>query len=152
MTSTPSSSRQAFDSLPEAVRRGILEGDRLAIHAVRVSVVVEEDTVGFAIDTLPRDGRSAEWEQTTQTICRIVKREVDRLPPRTKTLLAALAHIVPGEPILLFRVETWLSMQDNGGSWWEVPAYLSLAAISLPDVVKASEQAKKRILKVVTAI
>ncbi len=116
MTSTPSSSRQAFDSLPEAVRRGILEGDRLAIHAVRVSVVVEEDTVGFAIDTLPRDGRSAEWEQTTQTICRIVKREVDRLPPRTKTLLAALAHIVPGEPILLFRVETWLSMQDGGGT------------------------------------
>jgi hypothetical protein len=59
---------------------------------------------------------------------------------------------LPGEPILLFQVETWLSMKDDGGSWWEVPAYLSLAAISLPAVVKASEQAKKRILKVVTAI
>jgi len=43
-------------------------------------------------------------------------------------------------------------MMDDGGSWWEVPAYLSLAAISLPAVVKASEQAAKRILKVVTAI
>lgn len=34
----------------------------------------------------------------------------------------------------------------------EVPAYLPLAAINLPEVVKASERAKKRILKVVTAI
>lgn len=34
----------------------------------------------------------------------------------------------------------------------EVPAYLPLAAINLPEVVKASERAKKQILKVVTAI
>ena len=70
----------------------------------------------------------------------------------TKRLLATFAYILPGEPILLFQVETWLSMKDDGGSWWEVPAFLSLAGISLPDVVKASERAKKRILKVVTAI
>ncbi|WP_282570276.1 hypothetical protein [Methanoculleus sp. 7T] len=43
-------------------------------------------------------------------------------------------------------------MQDDGGSWWEVPAYLSLAAISLPEVVKASERTKKRVLQVVTRI
>jgi len=149
---TPTLSRQFFETFPPEVARGILEGRPLRIHAAKVSVVREAGTTGFAIDTLPRDGRSAEWEQTTQTICRIVKREVDRLPPRTKTLLAALAHIVPGEPILLFQVETWLSMQDDGGSWWEVPAYLSLAAIALPDVVKASERAKKRILRVVTRL
>jgi len=148
-----SAGRQAFDSLPEAVRRGILEGDALRIHAAKVSVVREAGTTGFAIDTLPRDGRPKEWEKTTQRICRILKREVDRLPAETKRALAAVAHILPaGEPILLFQVETWLSMKDDGGSWWEVPAYLSLAAISLPAVVKASEQAKKRILKVVTAI
>jgi hypothetical protein len=41
---------------------------------------------------------------------------------------------------------------DDGGSWWEVPAYLSPMAIALPDVVKASERAKKRILKEVRKI
>ena len=147
-----SAGRQAFDSLPEAVRRGILEGDALRIHAAKVSVVREAGTTGFAIDTLPVAGRPAEWERTTQKICKILKREVERLPVETKRLLATFAYILPGEPILLFQVETWLSMKDDGGSWWEVPAYLSLAAISLPAVVKASEQAKKRILKVVTAI
>jgi len=150
---TPTLSRQFFETFPPEVARGILEGDRLRIHAAKVSVVREAGTTGFAIDTLPRDGRPAEWEKTTQRICRILKGEVDRLPAETKRALAAVAHILPaGEPILLFQVETWLSMKDDGGSWWEVPAYLSLAAISLPAVVKASEQAKKRILKVVTAI
>jgi len=43
-------------------------------------------------------------------------------------------------------------MQDDGGSWWEVPAYLSLVAISLSDVVRASERAKKKILKEVRKI
>jgi len=43
-------------------------------------------------------------------------------------------------------------MKDDGGSWWEVPAYLPLVAISIPDVVKASERAKKRVLRVVTRI
>ncbi len=144
---TPASSQQFFDTFPPEVARGFLEGDRLRIHAAKVSVVREGKTIGFAIDTLPRDGRPAEWERTTQKIGRILKREVERLPTETKTLLAALAHITPGEPILLFQIETWLSMQDDGGSWWEVPAYLSLAAIALPDAVKASEQAKKKILK-----
>ena len=150
---TPSLSRQFFETFPPEVARAILEGDRLRIHAAKVSLVREAGTTGFAIDTLPAAGRPAEWEKTTQRICRILKDEVERMPWKTKQALAAVAHILPaGEPILLFQVETWLSMKDDGGSWWEVPAFLSLAGISLPDVVKASERAKKRILKVVTAI
>lgn len=35
---TSSAARQAFDSLPEAVRRGILDGDALRLYAVRVPV------------------------------------------------------------------------------------------------------------------
>jgi len=151
MTSTLS--RQFFETFPPEVARGFLAGDRLRIHAAKVSVVREAGTTGFAIDTLPAAGRPVEWERTTQKIGRILKSEVDRLPAETKRALAAVAHILPaGEPILLFQVETWLSMQDDGGSWWEVPAYLSLAAIALPDVVKASERAKKRVLQVVTRI
>lgn len=149
---TPSLSRQFFDAFPGDVARGFLEGDRLRIHAAKVSLVREAGTTGFAIDTLLAGDRPAEWEKTTQRICRILKDEVERMPWKTKQALAAVAHLTPGEPILLFQVETWLSMEDDGGSWWEVPAFLSLAGISLPDVVKASERAKKRILKVVTAI
>ena len=150
---TSAASQQFFETFPPEVARAILEGDRLRIHAAKVSVVREAGTTGFAIDTLPRDGRPAEWEKTTQRICRILKDEVERMPWKTKQALAAVAHILPaGEPILLFQVETWLSMQDDGGSWWEVPAFLSLAGISLPDVVKASERAKKRVLRVVCRI
>ena len=150
---TSAASQQFFETFPPEVARAILEGRPLRIHAAKVSVVRDKTGAAFAIDTLPRDGRPKEWERTTQKICKILKDEVDRLPAETKRALAAVAHILPaGEPILLFQVETWLSMKDGGGSWWEVPAYLSLAAISLPAVVKASEQAKKRILKVVTAI
>lgn len=150
---TPTLSRQFFDTFPPEVARGILEGDRLRVHAAKVSVVRDKTGAAFAIDTLPRDGRPKEWERTTQKICKILKDEVERMPRETKRALAVAAHLLPAdEPILLFQVESWLSMQDDGRSWWEVPAYLSLAAISLPAVVKASEQAKKRILKVVTAI
>ena len=149
---TSAASQQFFETFPPEVARAILEGRPLRIHAAKVSVVREAGTTGFAIDTLPRDGRPKEWERTTHQICKILKREVERLPVETKRLLATFAYILPGEPILLFQVETWLSMKDDGGSWWEVPAFLSLAGISLPDVVKASERAKKRILKVVTAI
>ena len=150
---TPTLSRQFFETFPPEVARGILEGDRLRVHAAKVSVVREAGTTGFAIDTLPVAGRPAEWERTTQKICKILKREVERLPVETKRALAVAAHLLPAdEPILLFQVETWLSMKDDGGSWWEVPAFLSLAGISLPDVVKASERAKKRVLRVVTRI
>ena len=150
---TPTLSRQFFETFPPEVARGILEGDRLRVHAAKVSVVREAGTTGFAIDTLPVAGRPAEWERTTQKICKILKDEVERMPRETKRALAVAAHLLPDdEPLLLFQIETWLSMQDDGGSWWEVPAYLSLMGISLPEVVKASERAKKRILKVVTAI
>ena len=150
---TPTLSRQFFETFPPEVARAILEGRPLRIHAAKVSVVRDKTGAAFAIDTLPAVGRPAEWEKTTQRICRILKGEVDRLPAETKRALAAVAHILPaGEPILLFQVETWLSMKDDGGSWWEVPAYLSLVAISLSDVVKASERAKKRVLRVVTRI
>jgi hypothetical protein len=150
---TPSLSEQFYSTFHPEVARGFLEGDRLRIHAAKVSVVREGNTVGFAIDTLNRDGRPAEWERTTQKIGRILKSEVERMPRETKQALIAVAHILPDdEPLLLFQIETWLSMQDGGGSWWEVPAYLSLAAISLPDVVKAAERAKKRVLRVVCRI
>ncbi|WP_461369649.1 hypothetical protein [Candidatus Darwinibacter acetoxidans] len=150
---TPTLSRQFFETFPPEVARAILEGRPLRIHAAKVSVVRDKTGAAFAIDTLPRDGRPKEWERTTQKICKILKDEVDRLPVETKRALAAVAHILPaGEPILLFQVETWLSMKDDGGSWWEVPAYLPLVAISIPDVVKASERAKKRVLRVVTRI
>jgi len=149
---TPSAAKQFFETFPPEVARGLLAGDRLRIHAAKVSVVREGADHGFAIDTLNRDGRPAEWERTTRTICKILKDEVERMPRKTKQALIAAAHLLPDEPILLFQVESWLSMQDDGGSWWEVPAYLSLAAISLPDVVRASERAKKRILRVVTRL
>jgi len=149
---TSAASQQFFETFPPEVARCILEGDRLRVHAAKVSVVRDKTGAAFAIDTLPRDGRPKEWERTTQKICKILKREVERLPVETKRLLATFAYILPGEPILLFQVESWLSMKDDGGSWWEVPAYLSLAAISLPDVVKAAERAKKRVLRVVCRI
>ena len=145
---TSAASQQFFDTFPPEVAQGLLEGDRLRVHAAKVSVVREAGTTGFAIDTLPRDGRPKEWERTTQKICKILKSEVERLPVETKRALAAAAHLLPAdEPILLFQVDTWLSMQDDGGSWWEVPAYLSLGAMILPNVVKASERAKKRVLR-----
>ena len=150
---TPTLSRQFFETFPPDVARAILEGDRLRIHAAKVSVVREAGTTGFAIDTLPAAGRPAEWEKTTQKIGRILKSEVERMPRETKQALIVVAHLLPDdEPLLLFQIETWLSMQDDGGSWWEVPAYLSLMGISLPEVVKASERAKKRVLRVVTRI
>ena len=150
---TPTLSRQFFDTFPPDVARGFLAGDRLRIHAAKVSVVRDGAGYGFAIDTLNRDGRPAEWERTTQKIGRILKSEVERMPRETKQALIVVAHLLPDdEPLLLFQIETWLSMQDDGGSWWEVPAYLSLAAISLPAVVKAAERAKKRVLRVVCRI
>ncbi len=150
---TSAASQQFFETFPPEVARAILEGRPLRIHAAKVSVVRDKTGAAFAIDTLPRDGRPKEWERTTQKICKILKDEVERMPRETKRALAVAAHLLPAdEPILLFQVETWLSMKDDGGSWWEVPAYLPLVAISIPDVVKASERAKKRILKVVTAI
>ena len=150
---TSAASQQFFETFPPDVARAILEGRPLRIHAAKVSVVREAGTTGFAIDTLPAAGRPAEWEKTTQKIGRILKSEVERMPRETKQALIVVAHLLPDdEPLLLFQVETWLSMKDDGGSWWEVPAYLSLAAISLPAVVKASEQAKKRILRVVTRL
>ena len=150
---TSALSRQFFETFPPEVARAILEGRPLRIHAAKVSVVRDKTGAAFAIDTLPRDGRPKEWERTTLQSCKILKDEGERMPRETKRALAGAALLLPAdEPILLFQGETWLSMKDDGGSWWEVPAYLSLAAISLPDVGKASEQAKKRILKVVTAI
>ncbi|MCK8519489.1 hypothetical protein [Methanoculleus sp. 7T] len=62
---TPTLSRQFFDTFPPEVARGFLAGDRLRIHAAKVSVVREAGTTGFAIDTLPAAGRPAAWEKTT---------------------------------------------------------------------------------------
>ncbi|MCC7555347.1 MAG: hypothetical protein KO254_04395 [Methanoculleus marisnigri] len=145
---TSAASQQFFETFPPDVARAILEGRPLRIHAAKVSMVRDGAGAWFAIDTLPRDGRPNEWERTTQKICLILKKELERMPSKTKKALAALAHLMPEEPPLhLFTVETWLSMKDDGGSWWEVPALLSLVAISLPDVVKAAERAKKRVLR-----
>ncbi|WP_214020190.1 hypothetical protein [Methanoculleus sp.] len=150
---TPAASQQFYDAFPDDVARGILEGRRLRAHAARVSLVREAGSTGFAIDTLQADGRPKEWERTTQRICKILKNEVERLPAKTKTPLAAVAHLMSEDtPVPLITLETWLSMKDDGGSWWEVTALLNLAAVCLPDVVKASERAKKRVLRVVTQL
>ena len=94
---TSAASQQFFETFPPEVARGILEGDRLRVHAAKVSVVRDKTGAAFAIDTLPRDGRPKEWERTTQKIGRILKSEVDRLPAETKRALAAVAHILPLE-------------------------------------------------------
>ncbi len=150
--STSQAARQAFQNLPEETRRAILEGQRIRVHAAKASVIHERGKTWIAIDTLPRDGHPDEWERVTNRVCRILKRETDRIPMKTRHLLGRLAAITPGHPLELFQVETLLSMSDDGGSWWEVPAYLTLLAISLPDVMKASERSAKKILKVVCAL
>ena len=146
-----SSSESIYDTHPE-LARVLIEGGRFRVHAAKVSLIYEDGSAWFAVDTLPRQGHPDAWEKTTRQICRILKREAERMPRKTKRLLTTLAVITPDEPIVLFQIETWLSMQDDGGSWWEVPAYLSLAGIALPDVVKASERAAAEVLKVVCAI
>ncbi len=146
MTST--ASKRFYESVNPEVARAILEGQQLRIFAAKVSVVREGEELYFAVDTLPRDGRPKEWERTTRKICRILKDEVERLPVETKAPLAALAHLMPEDtPIPLIQVETWISMRDDGGSWWTVTAALDLAAVCLPEVVRASERAKKRVLR-----
>ncbi|MFA5409556.1 MAG: hypothetical protein WC277_10605 [Bacilli bacterium] len=150
---TSAESRRFYETTPPPIARDLLEGKPLRVHAAKVSVVREGDAIWFAIDTLPRSTRPDEWEKTTHRICQILKSEVDRMPVETKRTLAAAAHLLPDDmPLLLFQIESWLSMKDDGGSWWEVPAYLSLAAISLPAVVDVSERAKRRVLRVVTQI
>lgn len=150
---TSALSHQFFDTFPPEVAQGILEGRPLRGHAVKVSVVRENGEIGFVIDTLPANGRPPEWEQTTQKICRILKNEVERLPAETKKIFAAIAHLMPEDtPILLIQVETWLSMRDDGGSWWTVTAALGLAAVCLPGVARASERAKKKVLREVCKI
>jgi len=74
------------------------------------------------------------------------------MPAETKQALAVTAHILPGEEIPLFQIETHLSMMDDGGSWWEVPAYLSPHGDRTAGCGQGLRAAKKRILKVVTAI
>lgn len=148
---TSSAARQAFDSLPEAVRRGILEGDALRLYAVRVSVVPDGDSYAWAIDTLPRDGRPAEWERVTQKIARIVKHEVERIDRATRQALQVIAAVT-AEDLEIFQVDAWVSMDDDGGTLWTVTVSVYLAAAAFPAVLKASYGAKKRVLKVVCSL
>jgi len=148
---TSSAARQAFDSLPEAVRRGILEGDALRLYAVWVSVAPAGDGYAWAIDTLPRDGRSAEWERVTQKIARIVKHEVERIDQPTRQALQAIAAVT-AEDLEIFQVDAWAAMDDDGGTLWTVTVCLYLVAAAFPAVLKASHGAKNRVLKLVCSL
>ena len=150
MTST--ASKWMYESVTPEVARAILEGQHLRIFAAKASVVRVGEELFFAVDTLPRDGRPKEWERITRKICRILKEEAERMPAKTKQALAVTAHLLRDDQTLLFMVEGWVSMRDDGGTQWTVMATLDLTAICLPDVVKASERAKKRVLRVVTRI
>ncbi len=149
--STPAAVREAFDALPEDTRRGILEGLPTRMYAVRVSVVRDGDGYAWAIDTLPRDGRSAEWERVTQKIGRIVKREVEQIDRPTRQALQVIAAVT-AEDLEIFQVDAWAAMDDDGGTLWTVTVCLSLAAAAFPAVVKASYGAKKRVLKAVCSL
>lgn len=137
------------DQLPAGVARAILEGEALRVHAVRVSLVRDDEAAGFAIDTLRAEGRPAEWEQTTQEICRIARDEMGKLSPTSVSALAVAAQMMPEDETPIIEINTWLSMQDNGGSWWEVDGAVSLVAAPLRDVRDAAERMKKRALEVV---
>lgn len=144
--------RQAFQSLPEGARRMILEGAAIQAYAVRASVVrCSGGGHAWAIDTLPWDGRSAEWERVTQKVARIVKREVKRIDPDTRQVLQVIAAAT-GEDLEVFRVDAWLSMNDDGSSLWTVTVSGHLAATALPAVIKASGRIQKRVLKLVCAL
>lgn len=146
------SSPGLYDCLPPRVTQAILEGEALRVHAVRVSLVRDGTGVNFAIDTLQAEGRPAEWERTTRKICRIARDEMEKIPPRTVSALAVVAQMMPEPETPIIEINTWLSMKDDGGSWWVVDGAVSLVAASLRDVRDAAERIKKRSLKVVCQI
>lgn len=146
---TSKSTEEFYDLVDPETARHILEGGRIVGHAVKLSVVRIGGRPHFAVDTLRRDGRSDKWERETMKICRIVKNEARRLSPGTRRTLAGIAAALPGGQIPLFIVETHMSMLDSGGTRWEVVGYLSPAVVYLPDVIKAVERSKKRVLEVV---
>ncbi len=145
---TSPATRWFFETFPPDVAQAILEGRPIRVHTAKVSVVRMGSEIGVVITTLPPDGRSKKWEQTNQKIRQILKNEMEQLPAKTKTALVAIARLMPEEKsIPLFQVETWFSMGDDGGILWEVPALMGLATIYLPDVVKAFERAREKILQ-----
>jgi hypothetical protein len=146
-----SAGRQAFDSLPEAVRRGILEGDALRIYAARLSVVADGDGYAWAVDTLPRDGRPEEWERVTRRIGRIVLQEAKGIDQPTRQALQAIAAVT-AEDLEIFQVDAWAAMDDDGGTLWTVTVCLYLVAAAFPAVLKASHGAKNRVLKLVCSL
>lgn len=151
MTSA-TSPRAVFQSLPEETRRAILAGGAIRAFAARAVVArCNNGRYAWAIDTLPLDGRSDEWEQVTQKILRIVKREVKRIDAPTGQVLQVIAAVT-GEDLVVFRVDAWLSMGDDGGSLWTVTVSGHLAATALPAVVKASERVQRRVMKLVCSL
>lgn len=146
---TSPTSKEIYDTLPPEITKALLEGRMFPIHAVRVYVVREDVGTGIAIDTLRREGMSAMWVESTQAICSILAEEFASLPKKTQKALIAAADVLPITVSLpLVQIDTWLSMRDDGGSWWDVSATLSPTTVALPDVLKASERAEKRILQV----
>lgn len=149
--SPAAAARQYFEALPEDARRAILEGRPTRMYAVRASVVQDGGGFAWAIDTLPRDGRSAEWERVTRKIARIMKQEVERIDRATVQALKVIAAVT-AEDLEIFQADAWVSMDDDGGSLWTVTVSVYLAAAALPAVVKASERTKKQVLKVVCSL
>jgi len=146
-------SREFFDRLDPEVARAILEGARLQVHAAR-AIITRDDNghPAVAIDTLPRASRPPRWEKTTRKICRILKAEMDKIPPGTMSALAAVAGIVPDTDMPILEVVTFVSMGDDGGSWWEVVASLGLVAAGLPDLQRTATRVQKKVLAEVCRI
>jgi hypothetical protein len=146
MTASPS--QDLHDALPPEIARAILEGKRLRVHAVRVSLVRDDagKGPGYAIDTLPGEDRSDEWNRSNEAIALALKEDIEALPEQVHAVLMVAAHLAP-DPIPLITLETWVSMADNGGAWWEVSAALDFLAVCFPEVVAASERARVKALE-----
>lgn len=146
-------SQEFYDRLHPDVAKAVLEGKPLLIHAVKISIVREDDgKIAYAIDTLPSKGRTKEWVRTTNRICSIVKNEIGKVPAPNMAILALIGDLTPQPETPIIEIDTWLSMKDDGGSWWEVTGAADLMVLSLPDLHKAVEQMKKRVLRVVCKI
>ena len=146
-------SQEFYDRLPPDVAKAVLEGKPLLIHAVKVSIVREgAGKMAYAIDTLPSEGRPKEWVRTTNRICSIVKAEIGKVPTPNMAILAVIGDLMPEQETPIIKIDTWLSMKDDGGSWWEVTGVADLMVISLPDLRKAVERMKKKVLREVCRI
>ena len=149
--STSAAALAAFQTLPENIRRGILEGGAIRVYAARLSLARCGDGYGWAIDTQPRDGRPEEWERVTQRIGRIVLRAAKQIDPGTRAVLQTIATLTD-EDLEVFTVGAWLAMDDAGGSLWTTVVSGSLSSTALPAVIRVSGRVKEQVSKLVCSL